>query len=414
MTKKQIFYLLFTVLSLLYLLLEARGEGDLYIYLQAGGRLEQGLDLYMMKYIDFQYQYYYSVLFAYILQPFYHLSYYWVKFFWLLINFALFVHLVLLFYRSDVLQALPAKNRNWLLVIVLLFSLRFVHENIHASQITILIFWCCVMTLRYSFLNKPLAAAIALAIGINLKLLPLLLVPYLLYRGYFKTVFYSLFILVGLYALPSLLIGHAYNMQLLNSWWSQINPTQVRHVLDTDERSFHGLSTLLATLLVEKVPDYYALPLKRNILDVSYETVAAVLLTLRLCLLALSLYFVRAWPFKAAKTNLQFSAETAYLLLIIPLIFPHQQHYAFLFAVPAFAFVVYYLFNVHTSKWTNKQKLIAALLTLVYLTTNLKILLGAYNRYYEHYKILTYGALLLIPLLMLAFSNLQKQNPEVK
>jgi hypothetical protein len=37
---------------------------------------------------------------------------------------------------------------------------------------------------------------------------------------------------------------------------------------------------------------------------------------------------------------------------------------------------------------------------MIYLCANLKILLGEFNRYYEHYKILTYGALLLIPLLI--------------
>jgi hypothetical protein len=36
---------------------------------------------------------------------------------------------------------------------------------------------------------------------------------------------------------------------------------------------------------------------------------------------------------------------------------------------------------------------------VIFLCGNLKILLGEFNRYYEHFKILTYGALLLIPLL---------------
>ncbi len=151
MTKKQIYYLLFGVLSLLYLLIEAKGDGDLYIYLQAGGRLEKGMDLYMMKYIDFQYQYYYSVLFAYILQPFYHLSYYWVKFFWITFNYALLVHLALVFYKSEFIKALEPKKKNLIMGFSLLFALRFAHENIHASQITILIFWCCIMALRYSY-----------------------------------------------------------------------------------------------------------------------------------------------------------------------------------------------------------------------------------------------------------------------
>jgi hypothetical protein len=407
--KKRLYYYLFAVLSLLYLLLEARGEGDLYIYLQAGGRLHEGLDIYLTKYIDTQYQYYYSVLFAYILQPFYALSYYWVKFFWLLLNYILFLHLAVLFYRASFLQALKPSTKNWVVAVSILFSVRFVHENIHAAQITILIFWSCIMALRYSYKGQALKAAVFLAIGINLKLLPLLLVPYLVYRGYFKTVFYGAVFLGVSYLLPSLLIGHDYNLQLLHSWWSQINPTQARHILDVDERSFHGLSTLLSTLLVEKVPDLYAMPLKRNILDVPYETVSQVLLSARLLLLGFALYFVRSFPFQKAKTAWQFSCEVSYLLLLIPLLFPHQQHYAFLFATPAFGCVAYSLAVSNKNRTKFSTRILYGLVALVYLAGNLKLLLGEFNRYYEHYKILTYGALLLIPLLALSYRAVQKQ-----
>jgi len=41
-----------------------------------------------------------------------------------------------------------------------------------------------------------------------------------------------------------------------------------------------------------------------------------------------------------------------------------------------------------------------ALLILIYLSANLKLLLGVFNEYYEHFKVLTYGALLVIPLLI--------------
>ena len=37
----------------------------------------------------------------------------------------------------------------------------------------------------------------------------------------------------------------------------------------------------------------------------------------------------------------------------------------------------------------------------IYFLCNLKILLGEFNEYYEHYKILSYGALMLIVLLAL-------------
>lgn len=397
--RRKLTLLILLLLSILYCFIEARGEGDLYIYLQAAGLLSDGGDIYLHKYIDEQYQYYYSVLFAIFLQPLYSLPYYGVKLSWLFLNLALFIHLLWLLAQSRLVKDLSEKKQTVFMCLSTVFAARFFHENMHASQISIVILWCCVLGLKKSAEKKWFSAGLLIAIGINLKLLPLVLIPYLFYRGQWRSALYTVLCTICLLLVPSIIIGPAYNWNLLQSWWSQINPQQARHILDVDERSFHGISTLLATLFVKEVPDLYALKLPRNIADLSYETVAGILLTVRLLLLAFCLYFVRALPFRAAKTRWQSLCEQAYLLLLIPLIFPHQQHYAFIFICPAFCLLLYQLI-LQWEVWPiSKRRLFIFALSLIYLTGNLKLILGEFNRYYEHYKILTYGALLLIPLL---------------
>ncbi len=397
--------IIFLLLLVLYCFIEARGEGDLYIYLQAAGLLKEGGDIYLHKYIDEQYQYYYSVLFAFFLEPFYKLPYYGVKLCWLLLNLSFFLHLIWLLWRSEMTQALPEKKRKLFLILSLVFSARFFHENMHASQISILILWCCIVGLKSSFEGHPIKAALLIAAGINLKILPIVLVPYLIYRAQWRTALLVLLFTAVLLWVPGLVVGQEYNFHLLQSWWSQINPQQPRHVLDVDERSFHGLSTLLATLLVKEVPDVHALSLPRNIADLSYETVSRILLTVRLALLAFSLYFVRALPFRSARSVWQRLTEQAYLLLLIPLIFPHQQHYAFIFICPAFCLLLYHVILRWAELGTTARWLMLFGLSLVYLTGNLKLILGEFNRYYEHYKLLSYGTLLLIPLLAWVFAS---------
>jgi hypothetical protein len=196
--------------------------------------------------------------------------------------------------------------------------------------------------------------------------------------------------------LPALVIGWDYNQQLLSTWAGLVNPTNSEHVLDVQERSFHGLSTLLSTLLVKNVPDVFALKIPRNIADVSIEQLNMILNGTRLLLITLTLYFLRTLPFKKV-TDLQHRFwEVGYILLLVPLIFPHQQHYAFLFICPAFIYCLYYFIKNRKRFSKAKYYFLLSLLALVYLTCNLKILLGAFNEYYEHFKILTYGALLLI------------------
>jgi hypothetical protein len=392
--------LLLVLGTLVYCAIEATGEGDFAIYMLAAGDLSDQADIYAKTYYD-GYHYYYSVFFALLLKPFYTLPFYAVKLVWLLLNALLAVHLFRLLSQSEIVRNLATRQQQLLLGTTFLFSLRFLHENLHASQVTILILWCCVQSLRLSDKGRPGVAGLLLAFGISIKMLPLVLVPYLLYRRKVHTVIYATGFYLAMMWVPSIIIGHTYNLFLIKSWWALLNPVQTQHVLDVDERSFHGLSTLLSTLLVEHPPDPRAMALKRNIADVPLDQLFIILQVARAVLVLFTLYFVRSLPFRNAKTAIQSMAERAYILLLVPLIFPHQQHYAFLFAAPAFAFIVYAAITLRANKMTW------LLIGLVYLVANLKLLLGEFNAYYEHYKILTYGALLLLPLLAVSYARLR-------
>lgn len=405
--KNKAWIYLLLVVATGYCFIEARGEGDLLIFLWAGGDLGHE-NIFVKGYIHGDYHYYYSVLFALLMKPFYTLPFYWVKALWLLLNMACFIHLFSLLAASRFIQALPDKERRIFLLIVFLFSLRFLHENLHASQITILILWCAVYGLVLIHRDRQIGGSALLALGINIKLLPLVLLPYLLYRGFFRSFFMTLMFWAAYLFIPSIIVGHEYNMSLLGSWLKLMNPTNKQHVLDVDERSFHSLTTLLSTLLVKDVPDYYALPLRRNIMDVSLETLSLVILLARLALVGFTLYFLKLRTFTKRVADLPAFAEVCYILLLIPLIFPHQQHYAFLFQVPAFALALFFVMKEKSSLPERLKGWMTAGLCFVYLCSNLKIVLGAFNRYYEHYKILTYGALLLIVLLALARAYMNK------
>jgi hypothetical protein len=406
----RLWFLFLCVAALVYCALEARGAGDLLIFLSAAADLDGIIDVYTKSYFD-GFHYYYSVLFALLLKPLVILPYYGIKFVWLMFNLVLYCHLFVMVMKHPFVQLLSEKKQKVFLFSVFFFSFRFLHENLHASQITILIMWLSICGLKQIFSGKNAAGALLLAAGISIKLLPVILVPYLIYRGYIKATLCALAFYLLMLFLPSLFVGHDYNMFLVESWWARVNPTNSNHVLDVDERSFHGLSTLLSTLLVENAPDMYALQLKRNILNVSESTLFVVLMVTRGLLVMLTLFFLKWPPFIKAKTQWQLFTEVSYLLLVIPLIFPHQQHYAFIFAVPAFTCICYFLaVNYNTLKITKRNTLLATLI-VAYLCGNLRTLIGEFNYLYEHFKILTYGALVLIPTLMWVAAKKEIKDP---
>jgi hypothetical protein len=52
------------------------------------------------------------------------------------------------------------------------------------------------------------------------------------------------------------------------------------------------------------------------------------------------------------------------------------------------------------------------LLTFSFLTVNASFLLGEYNPWYEHYKIVAYGALALVPLLAMSVPDLSADGKD--
>lgn len=394
-----IVYCIAALALLAFLYIESQGKGDFYIFLSAAQDVFKGENIYDKLYNQW-YHYFYSVFFAIVLHPLVYLPFQLSKFLWLSLN-VFFVYRIFMIIKNLLpLHDFSKKQLLFLRYMGFLFSLRFIYENLHHSQITILILFLSLQGLQLIVTNKqPLAGAALIALGINIKLLPIVLIPYLFYRRFFKAGFLTIGIYILLLFTPAIFIGWNNNTNLLCTWGQLINPVNKVHILDTEERSFHGLSTLLSTLLVEKVPDAFALPIKRNIADISIEQLSTVLNTVRLTLILLSLYFFRSFPFKHALGLKHQFREISYLLLLVPLIFPHQQHYAFLFICPAFIFCLYYIIQNKNNISRGKFYFLTISCAVIYLVCNLKLILGEFNPYYEHFKILTYGALFLIPIL---------------
>ncbi len=405
MQKKSTTYLYYFAAGavvLIYLLISSKRQGDLFIYESGSKDIFSGKDAYSIHYVD-GFRYYYSVLFAIFIYPLTLLPVYIGNFLWLALNAFLLYRSIILISRYFNLAILTQKQKMLFFILPFIFGLRFTLSNFHNQQITILILYLTLEGLRSIFSGNKLAGALLIALGINIKLLPIVLLPYLLYRSEFKASCMIIIFYAAMLFLPALIFGFAQNNLLISSWWNLINPSNSIHNLDVDERSFHSLSTLLATLLIEHVPDRLALPIRRNIMDISYEHLVLVLNITRAFFIFFIFYFLRTKPFVSNIGNTHRFVETSYLLLLVPLIFPHQQDYAFLFIIPAVTYIIYFLITERNTLSALKFRTIFMFLVISYLLCNLNLLFGQFREYYDHFKILTYGAILIIPLLAICY-----------
>ncbi|MDP4266222.1 MAG: glycosyltransferase 87 family protein [Bacteroidota bacterium] len=395
----------FIILSII--LFEAQGKGDFNIFISASRDLLAGKNIYKVQY-NYYYHYYYDIIFALILIPFTFIPLYITKVFWLILNVFFVYRIWIILINWLPISNLNKKNKTIFTILSFIFIFNLLHVNFHLSQVTIFILY---LTLEGLFLinnKKIITGCLLIALGINIKLLPIIIIPYLIYRNEWKSAFYIIVFIIAFLTLPALFIGFDYNKSLIIERWHLLNPMNTEHILDTSERSFHSLTTLLATLLVKNCSnDPYALTLKRNIADISIENLNIIINIIRGILILFTLYFLRTIPFKNTTIKIQKLYEISYISLIIPLIFPHQQHYAFFFIFPATTYLIFYLVYLFFTKENYniiknfKTKKISIIITLciIYFLTNSHFILGEFIKYYNHYKTLTYGVLILMILL---------------
>jgi hypothetical protein len=386
---------------------EAKTENDFDIFIQASRDWFNGKNPYVELYHEW-YHYFYDVTFISVLSWFQFLPNYWIKLGWLILNFFFLVSIWKIVSENLNLKRLHEKRFLLFGFIFFLFSLRLLRDNIHLGQMTILILFLMLKAMDLFMKNRVVAGSLLLSWGIVLKILPIVAIPYLVYRKKFKAAAAVVVFALSFLVLPYLYMEKETYSNLLQSRGELLNPSNVEHVLDTSERSFHSLTTLVATLFHEKCDDTHVLKIRRHVADFDVQTVNWISLIVRLLFVSTFLWVLRSRPFVKALSKKHEFTEWAYLCMLIPLIFPHQQHYAFLLAIPGLALLLEPYFT--GEKEFSWKKGYSWFLVFVFVAFNIGFLLGNFSAYYNHFKLLTYGGIVALLLLLVKRDNVAEEN----
>jgi hypothetical protein len=283
-----------------------------------------------------------------LMQPLAAIDWSWARFLWLIGNGLAGIRVWILLRRLAE-PWLPASRRGrWLLGAgVAILSLEFLNQNLNLGQITLLILWLTVEGCLLVLGGRPISGAALLALGINIKIVPVLALAYLLMRrAWLGAGLTVVFIVVSL-MLPAVQTGWTRNVELHQRWIASINPGQSDYVFEQDKGCQSLNCTLSAYLLDPEAPE-----------NVGYHpawarmTAGALLPLIRAgqlaLIVALLVPLVQPRHHRAAR-GLQTFREIACLLVVSLLLFPHQMAYATLYAVPAAAYVCLYGLVLRTS-----------------------------------------------------------------
>jgi hypothetical protein len=267
------------------------------------------------------------------------------------------------------------KTKDWLTIIVAIVSIGYLNDNIILGQITIVILWLTFEGLyQISFRNKNAFGSLILAIGISIKIIPIIGLFYLVIKGKFKATVFCICFIISSLLLPSIFVGHTYNSKMLQNWAETVNPSSKNFVFENDD-GVHSLNALLPAYFYTFKDGYPPkVKLKRQITSLSTETLAFIMQATRLILLFSFLILVYYQYKRKGTESIYFYWNLSYLALISTLIFPHQPYYAMLYFVPAGSYLILFIILGIRSKWaiSMKYKAIALSASLLMLLISIK------------------------------------------
>lgn len=329
--KVQAAYVLFVIYGLWLLSLKRRDYGgfdDFDVFFNAGKRLLLGENIYGEPHIQ-NLKYFYSVFFAGLLSLLQGSGVTIAKWIWFLINFSALFRILYVFKHW-----IP-EDTKWkagIILVMLLICSKIILINFVSNQMTIFILWTVIESYTQLKKDRLVIAAMILCLGINIKILPIVVVPYFIYLSSNRIKF----LVIGISALlfytfiPALFIGWDYNWMLIGEWLKTLNPVSKIHVMQTYEYGILDISSLITKYLSDE-PVY--LEPKLNVASWTMGQLFVLTNFLRVSLLAITIFIT----FKVKQSVKGVSNELIILsafLALAPLCFPHQREYSFFFYSP--------------------------------------------------------------------------------
>ncbi len=357
------------ILVTAYVILKAfQGGNDINVYLYASKQFFRGENIYAENPFN---EYLYSPLFALLLGPISIFKYPVARMIWGMLNLLVAIRLWKII-GSLITQSInmERKYETWWSIGVAVISIGYLNHNIILGQITVVILWLTFEGI-YQILhrNKTVLGAVLLALGINIKIIPLAGLYYLFFKARYKAVAICTgMVIIGLF-LPSIVVGFNQNTTLLQNWFEKINPTGDSYVFENNDGT-QSLNAVLPAFFYD-FNDGKVGPanLKRQLLSVPYDVLVTIMHAIRILLLLSLLYLIFYRYKRREKGSIYLLWEFAYLAVISVLVFPHQQKYTLLYFVPAGSYMILFVLMVFKQKWDvgPGSKIIAILSSILML-----------------------------------------------
>lgn len=392
--KEEVIVGLIFSLALFPVLRNISADNDLDIFYLAAEELRLGTNPYNGPHM-FGMWFYYSPLFASVIAPLTLFPVQVLKAAWMILGFAMLNRIyVLLRYFLNLGYT---GRETWFLIALAVLSYHAVFMNLLYGQLTILMVWCCMEGIYRMHIHQSFKGGLSLALGINIKILPVFFFWYFLLKKNFRAILMTAAAVTILLLLPYLFLPADYHTQIMKDWLTLLNPLNKEHVNTVGEGGFTDFASLLTRYFTNTVIRGES---NYSVASLTTKHIFILQWSFRILITLLSAWVVLKWvPRKFTDKNAVL-AGAAFFMSCIPVAFPHQRDYSVMMCLPAAAMMLH---NYIVAGFRPPKGLIiltVVTLTMMGLVLFFPIFPWALRHFIMESRIPGWGMLLFIPNLL--------------
>ena len=219
---------------------------------------------------------------------------------------------------------------NPLFILPFILTLRIFLEEISNLQINLFILALSIYVLHLITHRRDLLAGIVLAFIISIKIYPILILGFLIFKQKYKSVFYTLIGIIISTMIVFMYFGLNTGIELFREW----NNTQVVNGLKCEHmnQSIWGWVCGLTTQHIRIDSLSYSIS---NLSDIQYKFVTLILIGIFGMYLAVKFYLTK-------ENHQSFAKQYIITLSLIPIISPLAWKYYYVFLTPLIILLIYY------------------------------------------------------------------------
>ncbi len=287
---------------------------------------------------------------------------------------------------------------NILVFIPYVILFRFLLDNLANIQINIFLLWASVLVIDFFIKKKHTLAGLILAFIISLKVFPIFLLLYFIFKREFKIVGWTFLFLIIFNAIPMLIYGSEQGIAYYAHWWNEIaSPfASVQH----KNQSFFSM---LRSLFRNESP---GLDIYLNVMNMELDTLKKVAYGILIIGALYPMYLFRNTL--KDRGNAFAILEYTFILTAIPILSPLAWKAYFIFLWPGYLLSYYYLYH-DKSDFNLKAKKVLKILFIISIILNVistDLFVGPYIAdLLEVVSSITIGTLILMAILLVIYNE---------